>query len=89
MKATPDGKFEVGQGVKTLVPCSGDDHRGVYRTVEPGATGTVDMIRDYGGSQGLAVTVVVGTGIKGDYDEEITIVNVFDASDGDLGKFIE
>ncbi|WP_024516988.1 hypothetical protein [Bradyrhizobium sp. Tv2a-2] len=79
--------FSVGQAVRMLCDCSGEDHEGAYQEVEPGAKGTIDSIERYAGDQGITITVVIDTGKRDKDGDPITIVNVFDETDGPPSQF--
>ena len=51
--------FSVGQAVRMLCECSGDDCDGTYHQVEAGAEGTIDSIERFANAQGVNITVVV------------------------------
>ncbi|NEV75489.1 hypothetical protein DYI24_00135 [Rhodopseudomonas sp. BR0C11] len=84
MKAIQNANgFRVGQAVRVLVPCIGDDHEGTEHHLPAGRHGTVEQIDEYPLPQGLAFTVYVPV------DGERGITNVFDESDGHIRDFIE
>ena len=49
--------FSVGQAVRMLCECSGDDCDGTYHRVEAGAEGTIDSIERFANDQGVNITV--------------------------------
>jgi len=81
--------FNVGQAVRMLCECSGDDCEGTYHRVEAGAEGTIDSIERFANDQGVNITVVIVTGKRDQNGEMLTIVNSFDELDGPPSKFFE
>ena len=81
--------FSVGQAVRMVCECSGDDYEGTYHLVGVGAEGTIDSIERFANDQGVNITVVIVTGKRDQNGEMLTIVNSFDELDGPPSKFFE
>lgn len=78
--------FKVGQKVRLLVPCIGEDHEGTEHTLPAGSIGIIDRIDRFSAPQGLAFTIWIPVD---DPVEGRGIVNVFDEADGPTAQFFQ